>query len=294
MSILSIKNIISDPMTQFTSFQYWFHRNANNVFSVYYTIDLSTEIGKYDENDSSFTSMIEDADVEAIRQDFDHWKLRPEYQVGKYQKLENATLSDLVDLYMVLLSGSYLVKQEKSTASSLPVSSFSRMETCLSWLEHSDFFQAPASSIYHDAYIGGLLVHSLRVYNEAIMLTQHTRFNMCDLASVTMVSLVHDWCKIGLYESYEKNVKNDTTGQWEKVKAYRRGSPAMPLGHGAASLYAASKFFPLSLEEACSIRWHMGEYNVANNEMNELHCANEKYPLVQLLQFADRLSIVSY
>ena len=54
------------------------------------------------------------------------------------------------------------------------------------------------------------------------------------------------------------------------------------------------KFFKLSQEEALAIRWHMGEYNVADNEMNELHYANENYPLVFLLQFADRLSITNY
>ena len=59
-------------------------------------------------------------------------------------------------------------------------------------------------------------------------------------------------------------------------------------------MYLASKCFNLNLECLSAIRWHMGEYNVAQNEMNELHQCNEQFPLVQLLQFADRLSITSY
>ena len=63
---------------------------------------------------------------------------------------------------------------------------------------------------------------------------------------------------------------------------------------GMQELYKAMKVFKLNDEEAAAIRWHMGEYNVASNEVNELHAANERYPLVQMLQFADRLSIVKY
>ena len=66
------------------------------------------------------------------------------------------------------------------------------------------------------------------------------------------------------------------------------------LGHGVSSMFLASRFFKLSVEEAAAIRWHMGDYNVADNEMNDLHQANETYPMVQLLQFADRLSRVKY
>ena len=106
--------------------------------------------------------------------------------------------------------------------------------------------------------------------------------------------MTHDWCKIGLYSTYQRNVKSETTGKWEQVTAYRREEPTIPLGHGVESLYKTIKAFKITDEEATAIRWHMGEYNVASNEVNELHAANERYPLVQMLQFADRLSIVKY
>ena len=39
-------------------------------------------------------------------------------------------------------------------------------ERLLAWLEKSDFFVAPASTKYHGAHEGGLLKHSLNVYEQ--------------------------------------------------------------------------------------------------------------------------------
>ena len=38
-------------------------------------------------------------------------------------------------------------------------------DSLLDWLEHSDFFVAPASTKYHGCYESGLLQHSLNVYD---------------------------------------------------------------------------------------------------------------------------------
>ena len=38
-------------------------------------------------------------------------------------------------------------------------------QALLSWLLESDFFTAPASTKYHGAHEGGLVEHSLHVYN---------------------------------------------------------------------------------------------------------------------------------
>lgn len=39
-------------------------------------------------------------------------------------------------------------------------------EDLLEWLERSDFYRAPASKVCHGSYPGGLLEHSLNVYDE--------------------------------------------------------------------------------------------------------------------------------
>ena len=40
------------------------------------------------------------------------------------------------------------------------------IEDLLKWLGSSDFYVAPASSRFHGSYAGGLLEHSLNVYDE--------------------------------------------------------------------------------------------------------------------------------
>lgn len=40
------------------------------------------------------------------------------------------------------------------------------MEELMGWLERSDFYTAPASTRFHGSYKGGLLEHSLNVYDK--------------------------------------------------------------------------------------------------------------------------------
>lgn len=40
------------------------------------------------------------------------------------------------------------------------------MEDLMAWLERSDFYTAPASTRFHGNYTGGLLEHSLNVYDK--------------------------------------------------------------------------------------------------------------------------------
>lgn len=169
-----------------------------------------------------------------------------------------------------------------------------RWDRYVKWLSDTDFDVAPASSRYHGCYRGGLLEHHLDMYNETIDLLELEKFKDVRHSSAYLVVLTHDYCKIGLYEEYDRNVKNETTGQWEKVKAYRYGKPQFPLGHGVTSAYLVDKLIPLNLEEYMAIRWHMGEYNCCDNEMSDLQEARDRYPLVLLTQMADRLSITSY
>ena len=164
----------------------------------------------------------------------------------------------------------------------------------INWVESTTFYEDPASTIYHEAWPSGLLYHTLRVYNKMCELADIPTFSSIDRASASLVCLCHDWCKIGLYEKYKRNVKNESTGVWEKVDSYKRGNFPHPLGHGVASAYMAMKMFRLTEEEFAAIRWHMSMFNVSSNEINEYQQACEDYPLVHLVQFADQLSIVNY
>lgn len=163
-----------------------------------------------------------------------------------------------------------------------------------SWLDKHGFYTCPASTKYHEAFEGGLLVHTCKVAIEVNKLHKLEKFNSVDWVSAILVALVHDWCKIEQYEAYIRWYKDDGDPEWKSRTEFRHKAPPIPLGHGVTSMYIASRFFKLSVAEALAIRWHMGEYNVADNEMNDLHAANETYPIVQLIQFADRLAITEY
>ena len=67
---------------------------------------------------------------------------------------------------------------------------------------------------------------------------------------------------------------------------------SLPFGHGVTSMFIAMKIFKLTTEQALAIRWHMNEYDVSDAQKHDLMDANEKYPMVTMLQTADRLSIL--
>lgn len=148
--------------------------------------------------------------------------------------------------------------------------------------EETDFFTAPASTKYHGAYEGGLLQHSMNVY-EVLRYDPDGNFSFSD--SIIIVSLLHDICKANCYHTEKRNVKEN--GVWVEKQVYVFDDE-FPLGHGEKSLYLASKFIELSDEEAAAIRWHMGAFdNAFRGGDRGLNAAYEKYPLAVMLHMAD-------
>lgn len=255
-----------------------------------------TEIGEYYELDSTVYTYADSApdDKNEIIGAFQMFQDRPEYSVYRAHKLIHglntdsfSTLDDASDLYDTLIAGCAIMLYGEEYG-------LKHADSFLRWIRNTDFYQAPASAKYHDAFEGGLLKHSLDVAYHITDLLQLESFSTVNIASCILVALTHDLCKIGLYKPYLKNVKSEKTGQWEKERAYTYNDANIPLGHGAASLYITQKFFHLSLEEALAIRWHMGRWNMCDGEVGEYHVAVKKYPLVYMLQFADQLSIKEY
>ena len=91
----------------------------------------------------------------------------------------------------------------------------------LDFLENkSDFFTAPASTRYHNAFEGGLLRHSLNVYHCLCAYLERERVKSeyhltASPETTAIVSLLHDVCKVNFYRVGYRNVKNEQTGQWE-------------------------------------------------------------------------------
>ena len=158
-------------------------------------------------------------------------------------------------------------------------------EKLLAWLEGTDFFTAPASTRFHAAYEGGLLDHSLNVYN--VLISKHFNPETDDLESYTIVSLLHDLCKANYYKLGTRNVKNEATGQWEKAPFYSVDD-LFPYGHGEKSVFLIERFMKLKVEEAVAIRWHMGGFDdAARGGCFAISEAYDKYPLAVKLHIAD-------
>ena len=163
-------------------------------------------------------------------------------------------------------------------------------ESLLDYLTNkSDFFSAPASAKFHGSYAGGLCEHSLNVYHCLVdYLARERVMELYGLEyspeTTAIVALLHDVCKIGCYKPGSRNVKNDATGQWEKVPTFFY-EDKLPYGHGEKSVYIISGFMRLTREEAMAIRWHMGFSGVEDNRM--VGQALRQYPLAFALATAD-------
>ena len=163
----------------------------------------------------------------------------------------------------------------------------------LDWIENrTDFFDAPASTRYHLAEPGGLVKHSVHVFGRLNALGETEDWAAKGVSKPQKVAraicaLLHDLCKANFYKTSTRNVKNEATGQWEKVPFYTV-EDQFPYGHGEKSVYLIERFMRLKTEEAVAIRWHMGGFDDAvRGGSFVISAAFEKYPLALLLPLSD-------
>lgn len=154
------------------------------------------------------------------------------------------------------------------------------IEELIAFLEKTDFYTAPASTRFHNSFEGGLLQHSLNVYECLKKLVG----NEWSEDTIAIVALLHDICKINSYKVDYRN-KKDETGTWVK-EPYFTTDDLMPLGHGEKSVMIISEFIKLSKEELYAIRWHMGGFEPKEN-YSYISKAYEKYPLAVYTHMAD-------
>ena len=174
------------------------------------------------------------------------------------------------------------------------------MDKLLEYIQKSDFYKAPASTKYHLACPGGLLQHSLNVLDALRgLLSWRSDGNWEYRAagkvvdtipddSVIMMALLHDICKTHFYGTSTRNVKNDTTGRWEKVPFYTVND-MMPLGHGPKSAMIIKQYTTLTSQELYAIWHHMGMNGNYEND-NAVGKSIEMYPAVLALQTADMMA----
>ena len=161
------------------------------------------------------------------------------------------------------------------------------MEDLMAWLERSDFYTAPASTRFHGNYEGGLLEHSLNVYDKLSGFAARYPELKIDPETIAVTALFHDVTKVNYYTLGSRNVKDEATGQWHKEPFYKTDD-RLPLGHGEKSVIILQSFIKLTRDEIYAIRWHMGAWdNAARGGDYGISKAFEICPLAVMTHLAD-------
>ena len=157
------------------------------------------------------------------------------------------------------------------------------IDELLDWLECTDFYTAPASTRFHGAHEGGLVLHSLNVF---VQLRNLRRWYNCKASdeSIAIVALFHDLCKVGCYK-VELRWRKDANDKWEQYPTYKFNEDFAYGGHGAKSVYLVQSFMKLTPDEAAAINCHMGQWDATTySNPTEVYCRNK---LAWLLHVAD-------
>ena len=159
------------------------------------------------------------------------------------------------------------------------------IEEVIQFLEKSDFYKAPASTRFHGSFEGGLLEHSMKVYEKLKHKVKNSVLNLnVSDDTLIIIALLHDICKVNFYKVDYRNAKNER-GEWEKVPYYTVDD-TIPYGHGEKSVMMITEYMKLTVEEKYCIRWHMG-FTEPKEAYNTLGQAFKKFPLALILHEAD-------
>ena len=159
------------------------------------------------------------------------------------------------------------------------------IQELVNWLDGSDFKVAPASARYHGNHEGGLLEHSLNVYNECIRQKDLIKLFNIPQDTLIITSLLHDICKVNYYKMDVRNVKKN--GAWVQ-EPYYTVDDMFPMGHAEKSIIIDQQFIQLSDVEIAMIRAHMGGF-VSDNYFSPSSVYN-KYPEAIVLHNADLIA----
>lgn len=167
------------------------------------------------------------------------------------------------------------------------------IDKVIEFLNNTDFYTAPASTVYHSNCECGLLNHSIIVYSTA-METKKMYVDMnppvedkLNDDSIAICALLHDICKCCFYVKQTK-WKKDDNGQWQSYIGYGV-EDVFPIGHGEKSVIMLQNLgLELKPEEMLAIRYHMGMWGDGGSEQKysqnqAVHCS----PLVPLIQMSD-------
>lgn len=138
--------------------------------------------------------------------------------------------------------------------------------------KETDYFDAPASTMFHLCVKHGLLYHSVGV-TETLLKIKNTLAPALSDESCVITGLFHDTGKAGfpgepLYLPGKKG--------------YDMNKNIVELQVAIRSLYVVSSHIPLKTDEAQAIAYHDGQYIPQGRDV-----AHRETPLLTLLHFAD-------
>lgn len=151
-------------------------------------------------------------------------------------------------------------------------------------LQHMDkegFFKAACSTEYHLAYEGGLVVHSLNVYNTIKKLSDALNSGIND-ESLVIVALLHDLGKMGDFgkPNYVPNILK--SGELSSSKPFKTNTELLSVPHEVRSVSIARRYIRLTEQEEFAILMHNGLYGSFKYELQ-----GKETPLYLLLHDAD-------
>lgn len=161
------------------------------------------------------------------------------------------------------------------------------VEDLVAYMDDIGFWDAPASSCFHESFPGGLAAHTAKVYNVAIAtakaLDKEGLLKNVPTDSLVLTTILHDLGKCGQFGMplYKENFLKD--GKQSEAKPYQTNKDLRTLPHEVVSVIEATKFIDLKAEEQQAIAWHNGlytnsfKYDIPGNE----------FPLYLILHFAD-------
>lgn len=133
------------------------------------------------------------------------------------------------------------------------------IENLIQRLEIGGFFTSPCSTRHHLAEPGGLLKHSLNVYDTAATLKKALNSHVLD-ESIIICTLLHDIGKCGDYGK-PYYVENILKSGKQAATPYASNSDLLYLPHEIRSVTIAERFIPLKEEEEHAIIMHNGLYS---------------------------------
>lgn len=144
------------------------------------------------------------------------------------------------------------------------------IDKLVAYMKEVGFFTAPGSTKFHGNYEGGLLDHSINLYNLFKQLCIQYNLNVSKETQL-ITAFGHDLCKAGAY------INNGHSISWNN---------AHPKGHAKLSLERIKQFITLTEQEEGIIKYHMGMYGTHEfSDLSSWSKGNGEYSLQELSNY---------